>query len=370
VPWFSNPDVNRFGDATGVALTESKPEHNVEVFALNDSAVSRYRCLHSGAAANVWMKDRWEDTGDEPDANTVGKAMWQSPYIWVRLSEDATFEHAHEHEDPQQARTNHVYVKLHNSGDANESSDLELYFASASTSLNDPTNWTLIDTQALTITPGVEIAHFEWINPPGSGHYCLLARWNIDGIPLAFTDVGDAVLADNDLVWRNVNVVGLSGAPDTSADFEMAGDKISPETYLLITTRPMSLRKIDWQLIANASLKVNPAALNREKLKNVGLKKIEEGLYNFSLTNDTKLIGPFDLKPGRKTHLGITFKTDPFEVKKARAKLSNPAHYEVSVIQIRANAIDVALSKPSALFEKAGYVMGGVSYTLQLPPMR
>jgi len=68
--------------------------------------------------------------------------------------------------------------------------------------------------------------------------------------------------------------------------------------------------------------------------------------------------------------VGIAFKTDPAEVKKARLQLSNPAHYEVSVMQIRANALDVALSNPSALLEKAGYVMGGVSYTLQLPPTR
>jgi hypothetical protein len=370
VPWFSNPNVSRSGDATGVALTETEPEHNVAVFALNDGAVSRYRCLHGGAAANVWMKDRWEDTGGEPDANTIGKAMWQSPYIWVRLSEDATFEHAHEHQDPQQAHTNHVYVKLHNSGGVNESSDLELYFASASTSLNNPTNWTLIDTQALTISPGVEVAHFEWTDPPGSGHYCLLARWNIDATPLSFTDVGDAVRADNDLIWRNVNVVGLGGSPDSSADFEMAGDRISPETYLLITTRPMSHRKIDWHSIAMASLKVNPAALNMENLEIVGLKPIEAGLYRFPLDKTPKLIGPFNLQPGRRTRAGIAFKTDPAEVKKARAKLSNAAHYEVSVIQIRADAVDVALSKPSALFEKAGYVIGGVSYTLQLPPAR
>jgi hypothetical protein len=337
------------------------------VFALNDGSVSRYRCLRSGAAAYVWMKDRWEDTGGEPDANTVGKAMWQSPYIWVRLSEDATLEHAHEHQDPRQAHTNHVYVKLHNSGGANESSDLELYFASASTNLNNPANWILIDTQALTITPGVEVAHFEWTDPPGSGHYCLLARWNIDGTPLAFTDVGDAVRADNDLIWRNVNVVGLTGAPDTSADFEIAGDAKSPETYLLITTQPMSHRKINWQSIAVVSLKVNPAALNQENLRIVGLKPIEEGIFEFPLNNAIKLIGPFDLKPGRKTHVGIAFRTDPAAIKMASRQISNPAHYEVSMMQIRASALDVALSKPSALFEKTGNVLGGVSYTLQLP---
>ena len=76
VPWFSNPNVTRLGDVTGVPTTDIDPEHNVMVFAQNDGEVSKYRCLRSGGPANVWMKDRWEDQGGEPDPATAGKAMW------------------------------------------------------------------------------------------------------------------------------------------------------------------------------------------------------------------------------------------------------------------------------------------------------
>ena len=366
VPWYSNPDVTRLGDLTGVPITDTDPEHNVMVFAQNDGQVSRYRCLRNGTAANVWMKDRWEDEGGEPDPATAGKAMWKSPYIWVRLSEDATLEHEHEHENPRQGQTNHVYVKLHNTGGTSESSNLELYFASASTNLNNPSNWTLIGSQSRTIVSGVDVARFEWSALPGSGHYCLLARWNIDGVPLAFVDVGDTVRADNDLIWRNVNVIGLDGG-DTSADFEMAGDREFRETYLLITTKPKSHRKIDWAKLASVSIKVNPVVLDEEKLRVVGLKQTDKGGYKLSLGKEVKLIGPFVLKPFEKTKVRLDIMTDAAAVKQASAQLSNPAHYDITVIQIRADGVGLVLENLQALFEKQGLVIGGVSYTLQVP---
>lgn len=369
VPWFSNPTVTRLGDVTGVALTDTNPEHNVMVFALNDEPVSRYRCLRSDPAANVWMKDRWEDEGNEPEPATAGKAMWQSPYIWVRLNEDTTLEHEHEHEDPRQGQTNHVYVKQHNTGNTSESSNLELYFASASTNLNNPANWTLIDSQALTISSRVKVTKFDWVNPPGSGHYCLLARWNIDGTPLAFTDVGTAVRADNDLIWRNVNVIGLGG--DSESDFEMAGDRESLETYLLITTKPMSHRKIDWTNLISASIKVNPAVLNDKRLSVTGLKQIDKGAFELPLGKEAKLIGPFVLKPEEKTNVSLAIMSNKVAVKQASVGLANPAHYDITVMQIRAEGVQLALENSSELFskevDKKGLVIGGVSYMLRVP---
>jgi hypothetical protein len=137
LPYFSNPDVDYFTDATGGTETED----NMRVFENNDGEVSRYRCLRDGTSGpNVWMKDRWEDQGNEPDPATAGKAMWQSPYIWIRRTEDTTLDHEHEHENPLLGITNYMYVKLHNTGNMSESSNLELYYASASTNLNNPGN--------------------------------------------------------------------------------------------------------------------------------------------------------------------------------------------------------------------------------------
>lgn len=368
VPWFSNPTVSRLGDVTGVALTATNPEHNVNAFAQNDGQVSLYRCLKGGTAVNVWMKDRWEDEGGEPEPATAGKAMWQSPYIWVRLSDDTILEHEHEHENPKQLQTNFVYVKLHNTGGGSESSNLELYYANASTNLNDSANWTLIGTQARTIAAGaVDVAKFDWSGIPGSGHFCLLARWNVDGTALAFTDVAAAVRADNDLVWRNVNVIGLFGSPDTKADFEMAGDREFHATYLMITTKPLSHRKLAWDKLASASIKIDPAMINEKKFNVTGMKQISKGEFEVPLDKEAKLIGPFILKPTVKTMVRLFIKSDPDAVKKASAQLANIAHYNITIMQIRADGVKLAQENPSALFEKHGLVIGGVSYTLQLP---
>jgi metallopeptidase family M12-like protein len=371
VPWFSNPGVSISADATGVALAEAEPEFNVNILALNDAAVSRYRCLRHEVAANVWMKDRWEDEGGEPDPATVGKAMWKSPYIWVRLTEDAALEHEHEHENPRQDQTNFVYVKLHNTGSTSESSNLELYFASASTNLNNPANWTLIDSQARTISAGVDVVKFDWSGLPGSGHYCLLARWNIDGGPLAFTNVGDAVRSDNDLIWRNVNVIGLDEAPDSSADFNMAGDRESNETYLLITTNPVSTRKINWAELAAITVNIDPAVLRGKKQHIVGLKPtgkdMAKGEFNLPLDKTAKLLGPFVLKAGEKTRVKLAIKSQLDAVKKLSSQLANPLYYDVTVMQIRAEGVQLALENSTALFEKKGLVLGGVSYTLRVP---
>jgi hypothetical protein len=366
VPWFSNPDVTRLGDVTGVPLTDTEPEHNVMVMAQNDGEVSRYRCLRDGGDANVWMKDRWEDEGGEPDANTAGKSMWKSPYIWIRQTEDAALEHEHEHEDPQQGQTNHVYVKLHNTGGSSESSDLELYFADASTNLNNPSNWTMIDSHALTMSSGVSVEHFEWSGIPGSGHFCLLARWNIDGGALSFTDVGDAVRTDNDLIWRNVNVIPLAGG-DSSADFEMAGDREENATYLLITTTPKSRIDLPWTEMATATVTLDPAVLDKGKLELHGVSEGAPGSYKFSLDDEVKLIGPVVLGPRDKTRARLDLSVDMAVVKQISAQLSNTAEFDITVAQIREAGVPLALEHASSLYSKPGLVIGGVSYTLQLP---
>lgn len=366
VPWFSNPNVTRLGDVTGVPITEPEPEHNVMVLAQNDGEVSRYRCLREGADPNVWMKDRWEDEGGEPDANTAGKSMWQSPYIWVRQNEDTALEHQHEHQDPQQGQNNHVYVKAHNTGGSSESSDLELYFADASTNLNNPSSWTLIDSHALTMSSGVEVDHFEWSGIPGSGHFCLLARWNIDGGALAFTDVGAAVRADNDLIWRNVNVIPMDGG-DSGADFNMGGDREEEATYLLVTTKPKSRRDLPWTAIAQGTITLDSAVLDTANLQLHGVSESAAGSYKFALDGEVKLIGPVLLQAGDKTKVRLDLAVDKALVKQTSAKLSNAAEFEITVSQIRKAGVPLALEQLPSLHTQQGLVLGGVSYTLQVP---
>jgi hypothetical protein len=348
----------------------------VKALELNAEGVSRYLCLQRGEDPNVWMKDLWQDEGREPDdPATEGEPMWKSPYIWVRRTEDeilgkeyAHLEHEHEHEDPQEGQTNYVYVKLHNTGGTKESAKLELYFAGPSTNLDHPASWTLIGSKPRTIEPGVDVAKFEWSNIPGSGHYCLLARWNIDGGPLAFTSLGDAVRADNDLIWRNVNVIELGASLQTESVFAMAGDEQSDETYLLITTKPISRRKLDREQLVGASIEVVPTRLNRGELRVEGLTQRGRREFEFVLGNNAKLIGPFMLRRGETTRVKLTTIADPGAVKKRGEQLANPAHYDITVMQIRPAGAKF-FENPSELFERA-LVIGGVSYTLRVPAGR
>jgi hypothetical protein len=340
VAWFSNPDVDRSGDPTGVPLTDDEPEHNVNAFAQNDGHVTRYRCLRKDIdAADVWMKDRWEDTGGEPDPATAGQPMWQSPYIWVRHSEDTTLEHEHEHEDPRLGIDNHVYVKIHNDGTVNESGDLELYFAAASTNLNDPANWTPIGSRSETLSPGVEVFDFTWSDLPGEGHYCLLARWNTDGSALAFTDLGSAVRNDNDLIWRNVNIVDLGGDIDDSAgDFMMTGHREFRETYLVLDSMAKNPSGLDWPALVRVTMKIDADGLADDPQVTQNLEPLGDGRYLLPVTSKgtRAVIGPFRMDPRQRARIALDFEPDRAAVRKTQAGLANPAYYDITASQVAA----------------------------------
>lgn len=221
LPYFSNPNVNEpvGGDPMGVATGTEQADNRQT---LNNTAltVANFRCS-SPSAPDVWMKDTWNDTGDEPDANTVGEAMWQSPYIWIRNTQDTTLVHQHEHQNPEFGSTNWVYVKMHNGGAAAANGNLELYYAHASTGLSWPADWTLLTSIPVNGFAGhsTKVVEAEWNNLPGTGHYCMLARWVSAADPMTHAETADInanVRNNNNLVWRNLNIVDLSG--DTEAD--------------------------------------------------------------------------------------------------------------------------------------------------------
>ena len=80
------------------------------------------------SATSVWMKDTWSDTGLEPDPAQAALPMWESPYIWVRTTQDTLLIHQHEHMNPIKDQPNFIYVKIHNGGAAT-SGNLEVSFA-------------------------------------------------------------------------------------------------------------------------------------------------------------------------------------------------------------------------------------------------
>jgi subtilisin-like proprotein convertase family protein len=225
---WSNPNVVLTGDTTGVATgtstvcstsNTSNPDCDAENWrVLNDTActVANFRDRSVCADGNdVWMKDTWGDTGDEPDPLTAGQHMYRSPYIWVRHTSDPTRIRQHQHENPEFGQANYVYVKLHNDFSTTATGQLKLYWARAATGLSWPTDWTIFSDAPVTIdSNSTEIVEREW-SPPATGHFCMLARWDnptTPADPMTFPEgsvVETNTRNNNNIVWRNLNVKNM-----------------------------------------------------------------------------------------------------------------------------------------------------------------
>ncbi len=241
VKYWSNPNVNHpiGGDPMGDAATADN--HRV----LNSTAltVANFRCS-SPSVNNVWMKDTWNDTGLEPDPGTAGEDMWKSPYIWVRTTQDGVV-HQHEHQNPQFGSPNWVYVKLHNGASTDASGNLELYWATSSTSLTWPADWTLLSSVPVTgfLAKSTKIVEVPWSPTAAAGHYCLIARWKSGADPMATAegpDINANVRANNNLIWRNLNTIEL--LPAASAEVSLRVKNPDPEGPVSIVVRSPTAR--------------------------------------------------------------------------------------------------------------------------------
>ena len=216
IPFWSNPN-NQYNNGTTNSATGTTAAVGVcqadNRRTINENAltVANFRCS-SESTADVWMKDSWNDTGAEPDPNTVGENFWLSPYIWVRNNKDNQLNNQHQHQDPEFGNTNYVYVKLHNGG-SSINGILQLWYANASLSLFWPADWTQLTSIPLMIAPNsTRIVEHTWNNLPGTGHYCMLARWVSAADPMAFTeniDINYNTIQNNNIVWKNMTIVDL-----------------------------------------------------------------------------------------------------------------------------------------------------------------
>ena len=222
--YFSNPSLSysptssASTDPMGTAASPgSCTADNHQTLNNTASTIAQYRCSSPGVS-NVWMRDTWNDTGLEPDPHTAGEAMWRSPYIWARNTQDPAFLHQFEHENPITGQTNWVYVKMINGGAA-ASGNLELYYADASLSLTWPASWTLIGNPAVNLAAnGTAVVEIPWTGLPGTGHYCLVARWASASDPMAVAETADIdanTRQNNNIVWRNVNIIAAPPDADT-----------------------------------------------------------------------------------------------------------------------------------------------------------
>lgn len=286
VPYFSNPNVNFpvGGDPMGVA-SGSQQANNRQT--LNNTAltVANFRCS-SPSRNNVWMKDTWSDTGAEPDPATAGQHMWQSPYIWIRNTQDAGLLNQHQHQNPEFGATNWVYAKLHNGAATTQSGNLELYYANASTGLSWPADWTLLTTVPVSgfAAHSTRVVEAQWSSLPGVGHYCMLARWVSAADPMTHPETASInanVRNNNNLVWRNLNIVDLVAGDELDAVLIVRNSGRATAYHSLLVRAPIEEANHsfirDGQVIVNLDSSLL-RAWRRGGLRGTGFKVTEEGL--------------------------------------------------------------------------------------------
>jgi uncharacterized repeat protein (TIGR01451 family) len=159
---------------------------------------------------DVWVSDPAPDDGSEP-----GKAthIWASPDIWVRNEDDG----GNSYQNVKYGQDNYVYVNVRNRGTLlAENTKVELYRSGASMGQSWPRGWALVGTgEIASLAPQAsEIVKIKWEkdNIPKPGHYCFYARLLNDEDPMFSPETTDMVQntrVNNNVAWRNFNVVGL-----------------------------------------------------------------------------------------------------------------------------------------------------------------
>ena len=167
------------------------------------------------------------DTGAEP--NTSGLDMWKSRAIWVRtqsVTPGPTNTFAH-HQNPEVGQTNYVYATLTNGGPnapaQATAGSLRLYYADASTGLSWPSHFVQFALLRNISVPqsGTYTAEAPW-DPPGEGHFCLIAVWESDHDFMTFplgSSLDPNVRNNNNIAWRNVNIVNLLPTDSKKTEF-------------------------------------------------------------------------------------------------------------------------------------------------------
>lgn len=236
---WSNPNISVGGSATGVA-TGPQQQDNHQTLNSTALTVANFRCS-SPNRNDVWMKDTWSDTGQEPDPAQASLPMWESPYIWVQNAQDTQLIHQHEHQNPIKDQPNFIYVKIHNGGVAT-SGNLEVRIADASAGLTWPGDWTLISSVPVPAfaAHSTTIIEVPW-TPTVAGHHCLIARWVSATDPMTTpegSNIDANVRGNNNIVWHNVNIIDLGGDAMADASFMVQNAVKEGSVFLAILPMP------------------------------------------------------------------------------------------------------------------------------------
>ena len=195
---------------------------------LDTCALGDYR------SADVYMRDDIGDDGSEPSSGS----LWQSPDIILRknlvVNGQASFGQGSGTEnlntlgnEAEFGDDNYIYVRMNNRGSHVAKAQTDVYWSEVST-LVSPDMWNYIgETNQIDVNPNfltvADPLTWQDVDVPAPGHYCFVGITGSPSDPktlspagaaafttaLAWADFTALIRENNNVVWRNFNVVDL-----------------------------------------------------------------------------------------------------------------------------------------------------------------
>ncbi len=224
IPYFSNPNVTYRNEALGcinphckaaVPMLGQCQADNHQVLNQTALRIANLRC-GKPSTKGVWLRDSWDDLGEEPAPKLAGKTLWNSPDLWLRKQQDKLdevgyeYKNKYQHENPSSNRDQWVYAMLHNDSPKAATGTLELFYATGVTP-NSSNSWKKIQSVKVADFAGfsTKVIELKWgkVDIPQTSHYHLLARWVSPDDPEKFKETGNLkeyVRQNNNVVWRKI----------------------------------------------------------------------------------------------------------------------------------------------------------------------
>lgn len=286
----------------------------LDVIVQDDSAVDSATLVITRCRTDVFIRDIPSDVGVEP-GSYGSTPIWMSPDI--RVCQNAG---CPGNENPEFGQTNFVYVKLNNVGTppfptpAPTSGTLKVYYTASGGAAVWSTSWTLINTVAVSIPVGITEVQVPWTSVPAPGHYCLLAVWEGPTDPISFpllpgSNTLVSTAQNNNLAWRNVNVVNLSPLrPAASFDFRVLNVLAERSSRLELEVRPAA-GQASFIERGQVLLKLDDALWAKWSRRGTGFEIVGEGLVRITDLEGARLTD-LVLAPGAEAHATVTFQAD------------------------------------------------------------
>jgi serine protease len=233
---------------------------------------------------DIYVRDNLTDTGNVPAAGAVSI----SPDVIVTTATVANPQGTYGAGSPNEnvatlgevvefGQTNYVYVRLKNRGTGIAARCTASVYWSDVATLVTPSSWKLIGTTppvdvgpALTVTDAL-----PWNSVPATGHYCFVAIVShpLDPAPVAptgsWTDFVAYIRDNNNVTWRNFNVVDVLPNKPAPAPFKIMGAPDSQRVFdFEIVRDPGDRTIIDFEVPLTLKRRFPTAALPKPTVDN------------------------------------------------------------------------------------------------------